>query len=140
MLEIMINMENALLANLLYSRVAHGLCKEKGLQAKHFTDFRMMRGNRARYYQAIMDAEGGLTKVVEQLERTGKYYQGDFSRLLTLCNLALLVCPDWEVQIDYIKKAWLDREIERLRSKDDYEGIEDVLIEFNNSVESPYVV
>ena len=133
MLDLQIQVEDAILANLLYSETAREVAKEMDLQPKHFTDFHLTRSTRARFFKAIMAApETGYIAVALQLEKMGEYQEHDTHRLLDLATLALSVTPDWNRQIEYIKKAWLDREIERMHKAGDYDGIASLLAGTNN--------
>ena len=126
--ELTIHVEDAMLANLLYSETAREVARELNLEAKHFTDSHLTRSTRARYFRAIMAAPTvGYIAAAEQLEKTGQYYQGDGQALLSMAELALSVAPEWERLAGSIKKAWLDREIERLHKAGDYDGIAELL-------------
>ena len=137
MLELRVQTEDALLACLLYSDTARETAREMGLEAKHFSDSYLYRPTKARFYKAIMASpKTGYIAAAEQLSRMNMYFEGDGHKLLSLVELALSVAPDYESYIESIKKEWLDGEIEKYKNAGDYEGITDILADFNNSKSS----
>ena len=107
MIEIKVNTEDALLAELLVSETARDIARKMGLEARQFSDYHLNRhGTRARYYQAIMDApQSSYVDASIELERQGQFIQGDCQRLLDLATLSLRLAPEWERLIETVMNS-----------------------------------
>lgn len=124
MLELTIQNELALLSVLLVSPLARGDCRDLGLEASCFSDYHLhQHGDRARYYNAIMNSQSSYIAAANWLECHGLYRKGDVGKLLSLAVNSIHVSPDYPLLINNIIADFKLRDIQLSKTTGDYSRV-----------------